>query len=780
MILSNKFISEIGVSEKYLRDEHYNSMKVWWARRPIRAMRALLINESIQLRNSELDNQEIDFLNRLAAELNPSKKDLKRFSSIFNTSEINILDVFAGGGSIPFESARLGFKTFSSELNPVASLLQHTLFDSLGIENFGLMLENSGSQVIKRLEDKYSSLYNFESTIPYVIFWSKTANCKSCGGELELRRLRYFSKKKNKLVTLDGKNGRYKIGSTEYERERANGFTCPACGVENSFKDIKEYCNENTLGSSPLAICYYLDGKKTYKSFDSEMLEELSFKETFVQKEIKRLSEFNPKSTVRSRGGVINPTLYDLKYHQNFFNDRQLLILLGLIEELTKQYHIDVNIHGKLKAKQILLGLTCLIEFLVDWNSNGTMWISQNEQTGRSLAGPGVGMKWDYIEVNPFFNKGSNLKSKLNRVVKTYTSINRLNKVDILKGSSEKLNLKDGTIDMVLTDPPYFDSVDYTALSEFFRPWFEILIANTYDKSIDLRNDASQEAIVELTSKKNGKHRSSQHYERIMTNVLRESYRVLKNKGKMLMLYSHKTFEGWEIINRSITDSGFKIDSCIPLEMERIARPRAMNYEALNGVIVFRLTKETQSVSTAIEDVNGIHQMMVDGELKQSQVVIYLAALACKLSNNEGLPFKESYDELIKLYEEQRIKKWSPVKLDTLTTAFLEYKLSDDQPAKVKKLLKSKGLINENTIKDLSEINSENLPPNSVLKMAIEVFSEFENSSKTKINKNQSNIEKLNFFFSVVGGLRLNTLSRRSNRVEEKVSRMVLSKLSEI
>ena len=41
--LNSRIISEIGVKEKYIRKEHFNSIKVWWARRPITAMRNLLI-----------------------------------------------------------------------------------------------------------------------------------------------------------------------------------------------------------------------------------------------------------------------------------------------------------------------------------------------------------------------------------------------------------------------------------------------------------------------------------------------------------------------------------------------------------------------------------------------------------------------------------------------------------------------------------------------------------------------------------------------------------------
>jgi len=122
--LTYKLISEIGVREKYIRKDHYNTIKVWWARRPITAMRSLLIKE-MMLRNKDGD-QCADV--RLFSEVNPPNALFVDFARRYSANALSVLDVFSGGGSIPLESARLGFKTYSSELNPVASLLSLTHF----------------------------------------------------------------------------------------------------------------------------------------------------------------------------------------------------------------------------------------------------------------------------------------------------------------------------------------------------------------------------------------------------------------------------------------------------------------------------------------------------------------------------------------------------------------------------------------------------------------------------------------------------------------------------
>lgn len=124
-----KIIDQIGVHEKYIRRNHFNTIKVWWARRPITTMRFLLIKETLLKSNNENDLIESE----LISTLNPSLEILNDFISKYKTKQLSVLDVFSGGGSIPLESARLGFKTLSYELNPIAYLAQETIFNSLKI-----------------------------------------------------------------------------------------------------------------------------------------------------------------------------------------------------------------------------------------------------------------------------------------------------------------------------------------------------------------------------------------------------------------------------------------------------------------------------------------------------------------------------------------------------------------------------------------------------------------------------------------------------------------------
>jgi|GEM_PF-2128164 len=775
-VLNNKLISEIGTSEKYIRANHYNTLKVWWARRPIITSRSLLIKEILERNNLENHSLKID----LFSNVNPSKTTFKDFRNEFNTNELSVLDVFSGGGAIPFESARLGFKTYAGELNPVASLLQETIFNSQAIENYPKKLRAAGHKVVDSVSRKLNKYFDLNGISPYVIFWSKMAKCKNCGNQLDLRRFEYLSKRAKKPLRIVEENGILGIEASGDSTERLKKeFVCKFCNESHSFKDIKNYCKGDSFDYNPFAMCYHNNNKKTYKIVsDSEKLLFLQF-DNEIKEELKSLSELIPNEKVKSKSGVINPTIYDLKTHKDFFTRRQLLVLVSVIEEISKEYqNLLNNGSDENEAKQIVLGLTSLIEFLVDWNSVSTMWISQNEQTGRSLAGPGVGMKWDFIEVNPFYGKGSNLKSKIDRVCDTYEAIKYNNQIEIIKGSSTKLPLNDKVIDIVLTDPPYYDSIDYTALSEFFRPWFEILIRNTFDKNASLRNDTSFEAIVELSKSEEVKDHS--HYKSIMTGVLTEVNRVLKDDGTILLMYSHKTIEGWEVIAEAFLDSKIFLTECIPLEMERIARPRAMAYEALNGVIVFRGKKSKENISTVHDDIATLKDKIATGFILESQVVIYLAGLACKQVTLTNKPFSECYEEVTKIYQITLLEKWMKDDMDKLTIAYLESLLLDDFASLAKdytRLLTAHGLVKNDKVKRFDEIEIIPELEQTIFGKSQSIYSDFKYNSVTKVKIDEKDKESITVFFSILAGTQLNTVSKRSSSVEVKTARLVLSKL---
>ena len=145
-----------------------HQLHVWWARRPLAPSRAAVAASMLptnfsrdeflavlgtysgihydQERMSDArqqdENEKIGYANRRSFTHNPNYRQLEtlRQAALQLTGEQAplVLDATAGGGSIPFEAGRLGFRTIANELNPVACLILRATCD--WPQRFGLQL----------------------------------------------------------------------------------------------------------------------------------------------------------------------------------------------------------------------------------------------------------------------------------------------------------------------------------------------------------------------------------------------------------------------------------------------------------------------------------------------------------------------------------------------------------------------------------------------------------------------------------------------------------------
>ena len=149
----------------------------------------------------------------------------------------------------------------------------------------------------------------------------------------------------------------------------------------------------------------------------------------------------------------------------------------------------------------------------------------------------------------------------------------------ILNGDSGELPIPDGAIDAVVTDPPYFDFVHYSELSDFFFAWLAPILRDDY--FFFRREDSSNTGEVQ--------HKNPRFFARQLGRVFSECHRVLKNDGLLAFSFHHSRSEGWAAIYEAVVKSGFKIVAAYPVHAElRVASPKAAAKEpiSLDAIIV--------------------------------------------------------------------------------------------------------------------------------------------------------------------------------------------------
>jgi putative DNA methylase len=151
----------------------------------------------------------------------------------------------------------------------------------------------------------------------------------------------------------------------------------------------------------------------------------------------------------------------------------------------------------------------------------------------------------------------------------------------ILNADSSQLPIPDASVDAVVTDPPYFDFVHYSELSDFFFAWLSPVLRDRY--AWFGRKDSSDPGEVQ--------HRDPRAFARQLSRVLFECRRVLKEDGVLAFTFHHSRVEGWAAIYEAICDAQLEVVATHPVHAElRGASPKmaAKAPISLDAILVCR------------------------------------------------------------------------------------------------------------------------------------------------------------------------------------------------
>ena len=199
-------------------------------------------------------------------------------------------------------------------------------------------------------------------------------------------------------------------------------------------------------------------------------------------------------------------------------------------------------------------------------------------------------MVYDYSEQNPSgILTGSWLKQIENtaEVIKHLSSTIFKNKkrACVAKISATNLQHPDNFFDAVFTDPPYYDNVPYSHLSDFFYVWLKLILGDVYPELFSTPLTPKTNEIVKYldvpTEFRDGDH----YFESLLKASFQEIYRVLKPNGIAIIVYAHKTTAGWETLINSLLDSGLIVTSAWPLRTEKETRLNAKETASLRSSI---------------------------------------------------------------------------------------------------------------------------------------------------------------------------------------------------
>jgi len=120
----------------------------------------------------------------------------------------------------------------------------------------------------------------------------------------------------------------------------------------------------------------------------------------------------------------------------------------------------------------------------------------------------------------------------------------------LIHGDSRTLPITDHSVDFVVTDPPYYDSVQYSDLAAFFRVWLARLLPGELDWAYDESHSAvAAKATIEDTP-----------FMTVIADIFRECGRVLKREsGRMVFTFHNWDPNAWAELTIALKTAGFQL-----------------------------------------------------------------------------------------------------------------------------------------------------------------------------------------------------------------------------
>ncbi|WP_312979722.1 DUF1156 domain-containing protein [Corynebacterium sp.] len=654
-------INEQSAREKSIRHGHPSTLHLWWSRKPTSTARAVLFAQIVDDPGSRPDlfptEEEQDAERR---ELFEIIEQISNWDTVKNDPEgwfdkarekimlytdgnpPAVADPFAGG-SIPLEAQRLGLQAHASDVNPVAVLLEKALIeippkfagqppvfpgaaevldsdDSSawpGATGLAEDVKRYGEWMLEEAKKRIGHLYP-EAELPngtkapvIAWLWARTVTCPNpaCGIAAPLTSSWWVSKKKDHEAYIipivtdgivryevhHGKNG----GPEKHEDGTVdrNGASCAGCGSAISFEYIRSEGHERKIGSQLMCtVAQGRQGNRTFRYYtkpdrDHEHIELPS---------VAKLSGSLPDQALGFRVQA-----YGFDNYSDLFTERQTIALdtfSSLVNEVKQRIKEK---HSLERAVAISTMLALTVSRCADRWSSFCSWDRSRDSMRNTFALQALPMIWDFAEAFPLSKTSGGFLSQLGWITKTIQSAPALQNASAEIRSALDTDLS-GKI--LSTDPPYYDYIGYSDLSDFFYIWLRRILRDTYPLLFNRSLVPKTEELVANPYRHGGREGAQRYFENGFIEFFTKARTESQPDYPATVYYAFKqkdsstedgaSSSGWETILEGIIRSGWQITATWPMRSEMMSRSVASGTNALASSIALILRPRPEDAPT--------------------------------------------------------------------------------------------------------------------------------------------------------------------------------------
>jgi putative DNA methylase len=606
-----EFLSHLAERESWRKEIHrpiYHVHK-WWATRLGSIFRGILLGSIL-----------------------PETSDLtQEFYRSHSHGNVCAFDPFMGSGTTIGEAHKLGMTALGRDINPVAVEAVRTALGPLDRRKIIAAFDELSESVGQKIRSLYRSTDGRGRTCDVLYyFWVMQAACPGCGACVDLFSSSIIARNANPdrrpevQILCPACSGIFRglIGDSsvicpkcQHRFDATSGpsrgakATCPQCAIPFTILDAigKERPAFRLYGKLVLTA----DGRKEYLAASEQDMSAYRECSRHLREEVDHGRIQLPNLRLAHGHNTRQAMRYNFGAWADFFNDRQLLALGWLRAAITK-------ITSEPERKALMTLFSGALEFnnlFASYKGEGTgavrhmfshhilkpertpieanVWGTPKSSGGfsnlfRSRLLRAIDYREVPTEVNGRRSPARECAAKFTgRIEAQWPTRGRLSErgIYLSTGDSAQTGLASKSIDLVVTDPPFFDNVHYSELADFFYAWQQM------DQHEDIPRSTRHFAEVQDTDP----HKFASK----LRSVFDECRRILKDDGLLVFTYHHSRSEGWHSLAEAILGAGFVVVNSQPVKAElSVAAPKSQAKEPIQLDIILVCRKASQLTST--------------------------------------------------------------------------------------------------------------------------------------------------------------------------------------
>lgn len=526
-------------------------------------------------------------------------------------------DTFCGGGSIPFEAARLGCDVYASDLNPIACMLTWGALNIIGadeparkdIERTLRLVAEAVDEEITRLGFEHN---NCGDRAKAYLYCTET-RCPQTGWMVPMAGSWVISKTRNVIAKLipNHKEKRFDIavvdGVTKEEMEHAakgnlrdgelvyqldgNTYRTPIRTIRGDYRD----------SDGNVANKLRLWEKRDYEPLPDDIFQERLYAIQWIKRESlnksrqltyfasvseedlereRRIAQIVEENLSRWQNGGLVPDMEiqpgektdepirtrGWTHWHHLFTPRQLLYF-SYYNEKALENHPSIILQ---------------IAKLLDRSSRLCRWTPGSPgKPGVAVTAEKVGQVFDNQALNTLYNYGSRSLHELLAYLDRYEQRSYRIRSDFSVATHKANDLAE-SFDLAITDPPYADAINYHEITEFFIAW---LRKNPPEPFRSWTWDSRRVLAIKGTGDK---------FRRDMVSAYKRMAELMPENGLQVVMFTHQEISVWSDMASIFWGSGLQVISAWYIATETTSELKKGGY--VQGTVILTLRKRKRDI----------------------------------------------------------------------------------------------------------------------------------------------------------------------------------------